>query len=142
MRTSRTLLTATALAAILTATTLTVASPAQAVLPTCTIRAQVASRYPGTYVFVPAVPGNYAPSINCLLRRGNSGEAVRVLQASLAAILDRNLAVDGVFGPITETAVRDVQRLYRISVDGVYGPQTRQAMCWLTISGDRCDWLN
>ena len=141
MRRSRALLTAAA-AVLLTGTTLTFASPAQAALPTCTIRAQVHSEYPGTYVFVPAVPGNYAPSINCLLRRGNNNDAVKVLQASLANILDRNLAVDGSFGPLTEQAVRDVQRVYGIAIDGVYGPQTRQAMCWWTTSGNSCDWLS
>lgn len=58
-----------------------------------------------------------------LLRRGSRGEAVRRLQARLNAHGAR-LAVDGIFGPLTERAVRAYQQERRLAVDGIVGPQT------------------
>ncbi|SDT44169.1 peptidoglycan-binding domain-containing protein [Actinoplanes derwentensis] len=62
------------------------------------------------------------------LHPGSTGNAVRGLQEEFA--LD---STDGVYGPKTEAAVRDLQRTLRasgadISVDGVAGPQTWQAL--------------
>jgi hypothetical protein len=118
-----------------------IGSPAQAALPTCTTRAELWGQNGGQKIWVPAVPVNYTHSVDCLLKRGARNDAVKVLQASMANILERNLSVDGDFGPATQQAVRDVQRVYGIRVDGEYGPQTRRAMCWLTVSGYACDWL-
>jgi hypothetical protein len=118
-----------------------IGSPAQAALPTCTTRAELSGDYGNSKIWVPAVPVNYTYSVDCLLKRGARNDAVKVLQASMANILDRNLSADGDFGPATQQAVRDVQRVYGIRIDGEYGPQTRGAMCWLTVSGNACDWL-
>jgi len=38
------------------------------------------------------------------------------------------IGVDGVFGPVTETAVRDFQKKQGLTVDGVVGPITWAAM--------------
>jgi hypothetical protein len=60
------------------------------------------------------------------LRRGSKGDAVREVQRILNAwypSLDR-LAVDGDFGPATETRVRYMQRRAGIAVDGIVGPTT------------------
>lgn len=46
------------------------------------------------------------------------GEDVKHVQRAL------NIGVDGIFGPITDRAVRNFQRRERISVDGIVGPQT------------------
>ena len=131
---------AAAAAALATAGGLAVAAPAEAALPICTTRAELTGNY-GAKIWVPAIPVNYTYSTDCQLKRGVNNDAVRVLQASAANILDRNLAVDGDFGGNTQQAVRDVQRVYGIRIDGVYGPQTRGALCWLTVSGHACDWL-
>ncbi len=63
-----------------------------------------------------------------LLRQGSRGGAVRTLQAGLNEVFPRRLAVDGVFGPRTEAAVRDFQRRRRLTVDGVAGPRTWTAL--------------
>ena len=39
-----------------------------------------------------------------------------------------NLAQDGIFGPITEEAVRDFQKRKGLSVDGVVGSKTWAAL--------------
>jgi peptidoglycan hydrolase-like protein with peptidoglycan-binding domain len=59
------------------------------------------------------------------LQQGSSGPEVRRLQRIL--VMMKNLEakdIDGVFGPRTERAVRDVQRGAHIDVDGVVGPRT------------------
>jgi len=58
-----------------------------------------------------------------LLRRGSQGAAVRDLQNKLRQ-LGYNIAVDGIFGPQTEAAVKDFQKKYGLTVDGIVGPQT------------------
>jgi peptidoglycan DL-endopeptidase CwlO len=57
-----------------------------------------------------------------ILRRGDSGEAVAALQRALG------IADDGVFGPLTDAAVRRFQRAHGLLVDGQVGPQTRAAL--------------
>lgn len=61
------------------------------------------------------------------LRRGDSGEAVRYLQALLCDV-GETLTADGIFGAKTENAVKDFQRLYKLPVDGVVGPETWAAL--------------
>lgn len=66
-----------------------------------------------------------------VLQRGSTGEAVRLLQTQLnvfAAAFPEFISsgpVDGSFGPVTETAVRNLQKVERITLDGIVGPQTR-----------------
>lgn len=57
------------------------------------------------------------------LRFGNSGDAVRVLQRLL--LNNRYpVTVDGVFGAVTETAVRAFQNQRNLLADGVVGSRT------------------
>lgn len=53
----------------------------------------------------------------------------RVLNAWYEATVPRpdwySLAEDGIFGPVTESAVKYLQTRARITVDGIVGPQTR-----------------
>ncbi len=53
---------------------------------------------------------------------------VAALQVGLAAKGLYGGTIDGVWGPMTERAVRRLQRRARIAVDGVPGPQTRRAL--------------
>ena len=53
-----------------------------------------------------------------MLKRGTSGEPVRLLQAKL------NVPVDGDFGPGTDKALRDYQQKNGLTVDGIAGPDT------------------
>lgn len=66
-----------------------------------------------------------------LLRPGDTGEAVRVLQQALSDSGRRGvrgITVDGVFGRQTETAVRNYQRARGLAVDGIAGQATRAAL--------------
>jgi hypothetical protein len=57
------------------------------------------------------------------VRRGQSGPNVYTVQ-HLLRVRGATLTADGVFGPITEAAVRDFQRASGLPVTGVVGPQT------------------
>ncbi|MBV9882239.1 MAG: N-acetylmuramoyl-L-alanine amidase, partial [Sphingomonadaceae bacterium] len=63
---------------------------------------------------IPAADAAQRPT----LRRGARGDAVRQLQGLL------HVAVDGVFGPSTEAALRAFQRGANLVPDGIAGPKT------------------
>lgn len=52
------------------------------------------------------------------LKKGSKGADVKVLQSKL------NLIQDGIFGPITEEAVKEFQKTAGLTVDGIVGPKT------------------
>jgi N-acetylmuramoyl-L-alanine amidase len=56
------------------------------------------------------------------IRKGSRGGDVATLQHAL------NLIADGIFGPITDEAVRDFQRSHNLAVDGIVGPKTWAAL--------------
>ncbi|KAM3094292.1 peptidoglycan-binding protein [Phormidesmis sp. 146-35] len=73
------------------------------------------------------------------LRRGDRGRNVQMLQqilldnGSLGAAgvrlgNPRGVAIDGVFGAVTESAVRDLQRYYEIPVTGQVNPVTWEVL--------------
>ncbi len=72
---------------------------------------------------IPAVPPY--PGI---ARRGDRGGQVRVWQDTLNGRAAARLAVDGVFGPATEAAVRAFQRREHLTADGIAGPATWHAL--------------
>jgi peptidoglycan hydrolase-like protein with peptidoglycan-binding domain len=53
-----------------------------------------------------------------ILKRGLSGEPVKVLQIKLG------VTADGIFGPGTETALEEYQKKHGLLVDGIAGPDT------------------
>jgi murein L,D-transpeptidase YcbB/YkuD len=64
-----------------------------------------------------------------VLKQGDAGEDVKALQR----VLDKwypflKLVVDGVFGPATDKAVRELQTRSRLQVDGIVGPATRKVL--------------
>lgn len=68
-----------------------------------------------------------------LLRNGDGGEPVRMLQSTLSKLgycdsAGRPLRVDGDFGDRTESAVRVFQRAHGLRVDGQVGADTRKAL--------------
>ena len=68
------------------------------------------------------------------LRQGSTGPDVVVLQTALNRIsqsypaIPKIPAVDGIFGPRTEAAVRKFQQVFDLSSDGIVGPATWNAM--------------
>jgi peptidoglycan hydrolase-like protein with peptidoglycan-binding domain len=62
------------------------------------------------------------------LHPGATGAAVRRLQRALRRTPSLSLAVDGVFGPATEAAVKQFQGVAVLTPDGVVGPLTWQAL--------------
>jgi peptidoglycan hydrolase-like protein with peptidoglycan-binding domain len=56
------------------------------------------------------------------ISNGAEGRQVRLVQSELG------IAVDGIFGPQTETAVRQFQASRGLTVDGIVGPQTSTAL--------------
>ncbi len=67
-----------------------------------------------------------AAGSDVLLRLGSRGEVVRQLQMDLEQLGCDPGPVDGIFGPLTEAAVRRFQREQGITADGMVGPVTRQ----------------
>lgn len=63
-----------------------------------------------------------------VLKRGSRGEDVKVVQAKLF------LMVDGIFGPLTEEAVKEFQKANGLKVDGIVGVNTWNALDKLTTS--------
>jgi hypothetical protein len=57
-----------------------------------------------------------------MLKRGDRGPAVKILQRRLG------IAADGVFGPMTERAVKRYQSSHGLVPDGVVGPITRGSL--------------
>ncbi|HEY9642843.1 MAG TPA: peptidoglycan-binding domain-containing protein [Coleofasciculaceae cyanobacterium] len=73
------------------------------------------------------------------LRRGDRGRSVQLLQqilldngflgaAGVRLGNPRGAAVDGVFGSITESAVRDLQQRYNVPVTGQMNPRTWEVL--------------
>ena len=61
-------------------------------------------------------------------RPGDRGGDVEVLQRVLNHKAGQGLAVDGIYGPATEAAVRNVQAWVGLAVDGIAGPNTWHAL--------------
>lgn len=67
------------------------------------------------------------------LQYGSTGQAVSELQYRLRAN-GWVLAVDGKFGPRTQSVVTSFQRMSGLHVDGIVGPQTQRALkCGVTV---------
>lgn len=58
------------------------------------------------------------------LHRGSKGKNVITLQMRLNKRINAELACDGAYGRLTESAVREFQSMYPIKVDGRVGPVT------------------
>ena len=74
-------------------------------------------------------PYGIVPYPGYLIRRGQSGENVRIMQQYLSDIAKvygsvPKITVDGVFGSGTETAVKAFQRYFGLTADGIVGKVT------------------
>jgi peptidoglycan hydrolase-like protein with peptidoglycan-binding domain len=66
--------------------------------------------------------GGASAATEIVVKRGDRGSAVRSIQSQLG------IAADGVFGPMTERAVKRFQRRHDLVPDGIVGPLTRGAL--------------
>jgi peptidoglycan hydrolase-like protein with peptidoglycan-binding domain len=57
-----------------------------------------------------------------------TAEDVKALQEALNKLMNSGLKVDGIFGPLTRSAVKDFQAQSGILVDGVVGQKTSDAL--------------
>lgn len=73
-----------------------------------------------------------------LVREGTEGHPVKTLQYLLQA-RGHSVAVDGIFGPETDAAVRAFQREKGLGVDGIVGPITWRALTIQVERGSRGD---
>ena len=66
------------------------------------------------------------PQLIIEVQQGSTGDAVRAAQSQIHSRGDgaNQITIDGVFGPVTDNAVRAFQALLGLSVDGIVGPQT------------------
>ena len=82
------------------------------------------------------MPGSLSPWP--LVRAGDQGHPVRTLQDLLRA-RGHGVAVDGIFGPLTDAAVRAFQQAKGLSVDGIVGPHTWGALIIVVRQGSSGD---
>lgn len=61
-------------------------------------------------------------AINTTLNRGSVGDQVKALQQYLIGLGYKDVRADGVFGPVTEAAVKQFQFDNGLKGDGVFGP--------------------
>jgi GH25 family lysozyme M1 (1,4-beta-N-acetylmuramidase) len=61
------------------------------------------------------------------LKKGSKGDDVKWLQVELSKV-GYGLTVDGIFGPKTDSAVRDYQKKNGLMVDGIVGAITRSSL--------------
>lgn len=84
----------------------------------------------GAATIVPGLSGTATPAAatvtpdNGLLKRGSQGEAVRNVQEALRRLGYFEGKADGDFGEYTENAVKEFQRMNKLTPDGVVGPST------------------
>lgn len=110
--------------AVLTAGLVIAPSASAAVYEECY---RSASRDEGTLI-VP-MPADH-DDWQCWMQAGSSGSGVSRLQSVLNKCYSAGLSTDGVFGSLTESALKAAQRSAGVAADGEYGPQTAQAMRW------------
>ena len=82
--------------------------------------------------FLLAPPGGKrAPHLtvrSSLIRYGDKGDDVRAVQTALTFLGYSPGNIDGIFGPLTNEAVRRFQADQRIAIDGIVGSETIAAL--------------
>ena len=76
-----------------------------------------------------------AETQDVLSKRGSRGSEVRQIQTKLKNWGYYTGSIDGIYGKLTEDAVRKFQRYNNLTVDGVAGPNTLSAMGIVSSSG-------
>ena len=73
---------------------------------------------------------DYAENLNKVLVRGNKGEEVKALQSELVRLgyLSDESQADGIYGPITEKAIKKLQKALKVDVTGAWDEETIAAV--------------
>lgn len=74
---------------------------------------------------IAAAPPRHEEPARAMLRKGDHGDSVKLLQRALGF---SGKAVDGDFGPATDKALREFQLAHRLASDGKAGPKTWAAL--------------
>ena len=61
---------------------------------------------------------------NTTINRGSTGDQVKALQQYLIGLGYPNVKADGIYGPVTESTVKQFQADNGVTADGNFGPQT------------------
>lgn len=100
------------------------------VVPTTTVKPPAKPTATPTATASRPATNNYG-----FLRRGDEGEAVRVLQERLRVAGFYYGNSTGIFGPITEEAVKNFQKAYNLQPDGIVGPMTQRVLPPVGVGG-------
>ncbi|MER1954340.1 MAG: peptidoglycan-binding protein [Desemzia incerta] len=86
--------------------------------------------YQRTYGIYPTGIWNDSLSLSVrVLRSGSKGWDVYAVQALLYCLNYKNVgALDKMYGPKTESAVRSFQKQHHLQVDGIFGPKTQKKL--------------
>ncbi len=68
-----------------------------------------------------------------MICRGSNGPRVRDLQRALNLTTGSDLKIDGVFGSLTESALKDLQLRCKIHADGKFGKQSARALLAMSL---------
>lgn len=79
-----------------------------------------------------------APVDMPVIRKGDTGELVRKIQQRLSDGGYYRSNIDGDFGPITESAVKDLQIKAGLSIDGIVGNRTWHELSKIDPSPSSC----
>ncbi|GAA1928363.1 hypothetical protein GCM10009689_03930 [Brevibacterium antiquum] len=63
-----------------------------------------------------------------IIEKGSQGDVVKRAQRALRRVPDHSVAVDGIFGSVTEEAVKNFQRGAGLDDDGIVGDKTWEAL--------------
>lgn len=110
------------------------AASAHAADGVCTGSAAVQNGSTGLHFVYPINVANN--TLYCYLQYGHTGGGVRALQKNMNSCYGKRLELDGIFGPATRAALRDVQSRIGAAVDGVYGRETLGKMKWARYSNE------
>lgn len=79
----------------------------------------------------PSTGGSSNAGTYPVLKRGSTGKFVAWVQQTIKTKAGGGISVDGVFGPNTESRVKDIQRMFNLTQDGIVGPNTWKVITFL-----------
>ena len=84
-----------------------------------------------TYYKIPSQLSLQYSTVNCVIGKPQTSEAVTVLQNQMKYAYKKSITVDGVYGSDSEKKMKEIQGTIGVTADGVYGPNTKNKMCFM-----------